>query len=52
MVSLFVLFSSLISNAGVTGLASNDRILMLEQKIYKLQEELTEQHRSRGEVSL
>ena len=40
-----------ISNIGVPGLAANEKIVNLEQKIYRLQEELTEQHRSKGEVS-
>ena len=44
-------FLSPFSGDNFTGTASNERILNLEQKIYKLQEELTELHRTKGEVS-
>lgn len=30
---------------------ANEKISMLEQKVFKLQEELTEMHRRKGEVS-
>ena len=41
----------LYSGAGIAGAVANEKIMSLEQKIYRLQEELTEQHRNRGEVS-
>ncbi|XP_065055783.1 autophagy-related protein 16-1-like [Rhopilema esculentum] len=37
------------SGAGIAGAVANEKIMSLEQKIYRLQEELTEQHRNRGE---
>lgn len=46
---LFFLF---IFSGGTSSVASNEKIMNLEQKIYKLQEELTEQHRNRGEVQI
>ena len=34
-----------------SGTGSNERVLALEQKIFKLQEELTVLHRTKGEVN-